>query len=125
MTLQHATHSLLAAPRALGSRSVTSRSSSVDSESSALGLYGSGSTAVGASAFQIAGYRTVELLPTAQQRQTLQKVRALLNAIMSVRRLVVIVYNMVIFFSAEYIYIYIYGMWNAVGDQKHALRKAV
>lgn len=25
--------------------------------------------------FQIGGYRTVELLPTAQQRQTLQKVR--------------------------------------------------
>ena len=77
-------HSLLAA---MGARAGTSRSSSVESDSSsALGLYGGigggGSSSVGGGggvggpcAFQISGYRTVELLPTAQQRQTLQKVR--------------------------------------------------
>eukprot|EP00903_Cladosiphon_okamuranus_P015374 g14200.t1 len=73
-------HSILAA---MGARAGTSRSSSVESDSSsALGLYGgigvSSSSAAGGvvgapCAFQISGYRTVELLPTAQQRQTLQK----------------------------------------------------
>ena len=55
-----------------GGRVNASRSSSIDSDSSALGLFGGGG---GACAFQIPGYRTVELMPTAQQRQTLQKVR--------------------------------------------------
>eukprot|EP00904_Undaria_pinnatifida_P003433 jgi/Undpi1/13090/HiC_scaffold_8.g02752.m1 len=53
-----------------GGRVNASRSSSIDSDSSALGLFGGGG---GACAFQIPGYRTVELMPTAQQRQTLQK----------------------------------------------------
>ncbi|CAM9677928.1 unnamed protein product [Ectocarpus fasciculatus] len=75
--------SLLAA---MGARSGTSRSSSVESDTSpALSLYGGASGGGGGGvgggvgvvggpcAFQISGYRTLELLPTAQQRQTLQK----------------------------------------------------
>ncbi|CAM9172461.1 unnamed protein product [Ectocarpus sp. 13 AM-2016] len=64
----------------MGTRSGTSRSSSVESDTSpALSLYGGagggggGGGGGGPCAFQISGYRTLELLPTAQQRQTLQK----------------------------------------------------